>query len=144
LRVWVAGRKEAATRRAARYGDVWIPYMVTPELLADGLERLRREAAAIGRAEPVAGALFAWLAVDRDGDAARRTVVEAASAAYGQDFSRLAARYLVAGTPAEVRRRLDEFRAAGAGAAIVQLAAPPDGRDRALRLLAEEVVPSFR
>lgn len=142
IRVWVAGRRAAAERRAARFGDVWIPYMFTPEMLADSLARIRLQAAELGRSEPVAGALFAWLDVDDDGEVARRGVVEAASAAYGQDFAALASRYLIAGTPDEVLTRLAEYNRAGAETVILHLAAPPARREHALRLLAEQVLPA--
>ena len=32
--IWVGGRKEASMRRAGRFGDVWVPYMYSPEQLA--------------------------------------------------------------------------------------------------------------
>jgi alkanesulfonate monooxygenase SsuD/methylene tetrahydromethanopterin reductase-like flavin-dependent oxidoreductase (luciferase family) len=141
IRVWVAGRREPAQRRAARFGDVWLPYMCTPEMVADGLGRIRSIAEELGRGDAVAGALFAWLDVDEDGDLARSNVVAAASATYRQDFAPLASRYLIAGTPDEVRARLAEFRDAGVETAIVGLAAPGKRREHALRLLADEVFP---
>jgi probable F420-dependent oxidoreductase len=144
IRVWVGGRRESAQRRAARFGDVWIPYMCTPEMLAEGVERIRREEAASGRHGQVEGALFAWLDVDGDRELAWRSVTDAASAAYGQDFSRLASRYLIAGSPAEVRRRLSEYREAGATTVILCLAAPSERRRRALCTLAEDVLPEIR
>jgi probable F420-dependent oxidoreductase len=45
--IWVAGRKEPAMRRAAKYGDGWLPYMYTPEMLRESLTKIdafRREA----------------------------------------------------------------------------------------------------
>ena len=35
--IWVSGRKDAAMKRAARYGDGWLPYMYTPEQLAESV-----------------------------------------------------------------------------------------------------------
>jgi alkanesulfonate monooxygenase SsuD/methylene tetrahydromethanopterin reductase-like flavin-dependent oxidoreductase (luciferase family) len=37
--IWISGRKDAAMRRAARYGDGWLPYMYTPEQLAEAPTR---------------------------------------------------------------------------------------------------------
>ncbi len=40
--IWVAGRKEPAMRRAATYADGWIPYMYTPEMLHESLEKIHQ------------------------------------------------------------------------------------------------------
>jgi len=62
--IWLGGRKPGAVRRAARYADVWMPYMVTPERLAEGLAQVRSAAEDIGR-EP-ADIRGAPLSVARD------------------------------------------------------------------------------
>jgi len=33
--VWVAGRTDVAMKRVARFGDGWMPYMYTPDMLAE-------------------------------------------------------------------------------------------------------------
>ena len=40
--IWVAGRREAAMKRCARFGDGWLPYMYTPEMLAESVETVAR------------------------------------------------------------------------------------------------------
>jgi alkanesulfonate monooxygenase SsuD/methylene tetrahydromethanopterin reductase-like flavin-dependent oxidoreductase (luciferase family) len=121
-----------------------MPYMVTPEMLRTGLHRVRAVAAAHGR-DParVGGALFAFACADRDGTWARRTGTAAVSAVYRRDFSQLADRYLLLGSPAQVVRRVREFADGGAEAVVVQIAAGPDERDRVLRTLADEVLPEL-
>ncbi|MBT3334476.1 MAG: TIGR03619 family F420-dependent LLM class oxidoreductase, partial [Rhodospirillaceae bacterium] len=39
--IWVSGRSDAAMRRAAKYADGWLPYMYTPEQLADSITKIR-------------------------------------------------------------------------------------------------------
>lgn len=141
-RVWVGGRQPSALRRAARSGDVWLPYMVTPERLAAGLDDVRSQAAALGRRAPE-GAVFCWAHVGADGAAARRTAVETLGTIYRQDFGRLAGRYVPAGTPAEVTARLDEYGAAGAGTVLFAPACPDDELERAVELFAREVAPAL-
>ncbi len=51
--IWIGGRKEASQRRTARYGDGWLPYLVSPEQVDQGLTRARSMAADLGR-EPAA------------------------------------------------------------------------------------------
>ncbi|MBX6376969.1 MAG: LLM class flavin-dependent oxidoreductase [Clostridia bacterium] len=143
--IWVAGRREAAMRRAARYADGWMPYMFTPEQLADSLERIGRYAKEYGReGRPVRGAVFTFVTVDRDAGKAKRTAAEFVGAMYRQDFSRLVDRYLVAGSPADCRRRLGEYRDAGAQLAVFTLACPREEREDVLRALVEEVLPDLR
>src|ERR1700693_652107 len=40
--IWVAGRKEPAMLRAAKYGNGWLPYMYTPEMVRDSIDKIRR------------------------------------------------------------------------------------------------------
>ena len=40
--IWVAGRKEPAMRRAATYADGWLPYMYTPEMLAESIGKIKQ------------------------------------------------------------------------------------------------------
>lgn len=141
-RVWVGGRQPSALRRAARFGDVWLPYMVTPERLATGLDAVRSQAAGLGRRTPE-GAVFCWAHVGTDGAAARRTAVETLGTIYRQDFGRLAGRYVPAGTPAEVTARLAEYGAAGAGTVLFAPACPDDELDHAVELFAREVAPAL-
>ncbi|MBS1883401.1 MAG: LLM class flavin-dependent oxidoreductase, partial [Actinobacteria bacterium] len=70
--IWVAGRSEAAMRRAGRFASVWMPYMYTPERLATSLATVRAEAERAGR-DPasVRGAIYAFTCVGEDGAAAR-------------------------------------------------------------------------
>ena len=126
-------------RRAARFGDAWMPYMYTPEMAADSYERINAE-----RDTPIRPSLFIFFCVHADGDAARAMVIERLSKQYAQDFSRLAGKYALAGTPEEVRSRLEEYLEAGARAVILSSACGASYRDENERLLAAEVLPAVR
>ncbi|MCC5576343.1 LLM class flavin-dependent oxidoreductase [Microtetraspora sp. AC03309] len=143
--IWMGGRKAGAIRRAGRYADVWMPYMVDPGMLRESLARVRDAADAAGRPrDAVSGAVFAWTCVDPDGEWARETGIAAVNATYAQDFSPLADRYLVLGTPDDVVRRLREFADAGAERVLVQIAAPVAERERVIASLARDVLPRLR
>jgi alkanesulfonate monooxygenase SsuD/methylene tetrahydromethanopterin reductase-like flavin-dependent oxidoreductase (luciferase family) len=139
--IWVGGRSAVATRRAGRWGAVWMPYMVRPDQLAQGLAAARAEAVARGRPpEAVGGSVFCFVTVDPDGDYAREVAVEVVSRIYQQDFAgRLD--YLIAGTPAECAARLREYEAAGASSVQVTLACAPGREASMLASLAGEVLP---
>lgn len=143
--IWLGGRRAGAIRRAGRYADVWLPYMVDPVRLRESLAGVRDAAIAEGRpAEAVSGAVFAWTCVDRDGEWARRTGIEVVSKAYAQDFAPLADRYLILGRPDQVAARLAEFAEAGAERILIQPACAPADRGRVIDALAEEVLPALR
>jgi probable F420-dependent oxidoreductase len=141
--VWVGGRTKPAMRRAARHGDVWLPYLVTPRRLADSLAGVREMAAQQGRPEgSVRGAVFCWSAVDVDGEWARRAAIDAVSTTYRQDFTDLADSYLVAGGVEQVVHRFREYAEAGAEYLIFAPACPAAHRDRVIDTFAAEVLPA--
>ncbi len=137
--IWVAGRSDAAMRRAARYGDSWMPYMYTPEMVAGSAETVRREA---GR--PVRSALLIFFCVHRDGQVARAMAVERLSRQYHQNFDRLVDRYTLAGTPQQVVSQARRFLDAGVTALMVASACPASYVDDNLALFAAEVLPALR
>jgi probable F420-dependent oxidoreductase len=144
--IWLGGRKNGALRRAGRYADVWMPYMVEPTQVRDGLAKVRSAAAQHERsADSVSAALFAWTAVDADSSWARGIGVGAVSAAYQQDFSMLADRYLLIGAPDAVAERLAQFAAAGVDTVLIQVAADSmEHRSRIIETFASRVLPTVR
>ena len=49
--IFVGGRSDAALRRVARFGDGWIPDILSLDALADGIAKIRRYRAEAGRAD---------------------------------------------------------------------------------------------
>lgn len=142
--IWLPGRKPGALQRVGRLADVWLPYMVTPEMLRNGLTVINTEAASRGRPpHSVTPAIFAWMCVDDDEDWARRTALDTLGKIYNQDFSHLVEKYLFIGKPSTVLSRLAEYADAGADRVIIAVAAPMEDRDRVLRTLVEEMVPGI-
>lgn len=140
--IWVGGRRAASARRAGRHGSVWVPYLLTPEQLAAGMTTVRTTAAENGRAE-VAGAIYCWSAVHRDGRRAQQTATDTVGRIYQQDFEPLAERYLLTGTPADLLARLAEYQAAGAESLVFAPACPPEEYPAMVTLFAEDVLPEL-
>jgi alkanesulfonate monooxygenase SsuD/methylene tetrahydromethanopterin reductase-like flavin-dependent oxidoreductase (luciferase family) len=149
--VWIGGRlggegktRDAALRRAARYGDGWLPYLVTPEQYSAGLQRLAEYAKEYGR-DP---GLFArpvqvYVGLARTRHEALATALEVTGRTYSLSESQVE-RFCAAGTPDDVTRRLQEYIAAGAEYFVIQWSCRGEEVPANLDLLAQEVIPALR
>jgi len=143
--IWVAGRRNGAMRRAGRYGDGWLPYMYTPEMLAESVEKIRAFSLEAGReVDAVTPGLFVFTSVHRDSAQAKEMAAARLGRQYAQDFSTLTSKYVIAGTPAECRARLREYLDAGARLVMLSSACPDEYIDENIELIAKEVIPEFR
>ena len=112
--VWVGGSSEAALRRAAHLADGWMPLFLGVDEYGDAVERLAKEADAVGRpAGAVTPAMVLFVSIDDD--RARGTAKGTAwmGSLYGLP-PKAFERHLVAGGPDEVADRVAAYRSAGA------------------------------
>lgn len=111
----VGGSDHAAVlRRAARYGDGWLPFALSPERLAAAAASLRMLAADHGRSAPEINVGLHAVLGDRPADrAAARRMREQLGAFYGMAPEQMAD-VTLAGTVPEVAERLAAYAAAGA------------------------------
>ena len=143
--IWISGRKDVAMRRAAKYGDGWLPYMYTPEMLADSITAIRRHGEDLGRdMSDFTYGLYIFFAVHEDDDTAFRMAADKLGQQYSQDFSKLVHKYALAGDPARCKARLREYIDAGASFIFVSTACPDDYVATNLELMAREVMPALR
>jgi probable F420-dependent oxidoreductase len=143
--IWVAGRKEPAMLRAAKYADGWIPYMYTPEMLHESIEKINRFGKEAGRdMSKFRPGLFIFASVYPDRDEAREQAARALGKNYAQDFSKIAGRYTLYGNPEDCRKRLKEYVDAGAGTVLISWACRQTDIEQNMKLVAEEVAPAFR
>lgn len=63
--IWMGGEVDAATERAGRLADAWLPNSVTPEAWAQGWSRVQA-AATPGKASRVVPALYTTINIGRD------------------------------------------------------------------------------
>lgn len=143
--IWISGRADAAMERAAKYADGWLPYMYTPEQLAESVTKIRAAGDAIGRdLSDFRFGLFIFTAVHEDNEVAIKMASDKLSKQYAQDFSKLVHKYALAGDPDTCQARLREYLDAGADFVFVSTACPDDYIDTNLELIAKEVMPAFR
>ncbi|HEX4209637.1 MAG TPA: LLM class flavin-dependent oxidoreductase [Candidatus Binataceae bacterium] len=143
--IWVAGRKEPAMKRAATYGDGWIPYMYTPEMLHESLEKINQFGKEAGRdMSSFRPGLFIFASIYPNRDEALEQAAKALGGTYAQDFSKIAGRYTLSGTPDDCRKRLKEYVDAGARTVLISWACRQTDIDANMRLAAEEIAPAFR
>ena len=140
----VAGRREPAMRRAAWFGDGWMPYLYSPRRYAESKQVILDAAAAIGRdLEQFRWCVYLHTAVDGAGDRARRFAAERLSATYGGDFAQMVDRVAATGTPDMVAEQLNEFVQAGVRHFVFVMLARDRWVDAATELL-DTVVSQLR
>jgi probable F420-dependent oxidoreductase len=141
----VAGRSEAAMRRAATLGDGWFPYLYSPSRYAASVETVRAVAAERGR--DLTG--FEWLVwvfvnIQEDGDIAREQAARSMGGTYDQDFGAMVDRVAAAGTAAEVLATLEAFHDAGARHFVFCPATADADPGPVIDQLVGEIVPALR
>ncbi len=145
LPFWVAGRKDVAMRRAARYAEGWLPYMYTPEMLEESMTKIAGFTEEAGRpAGTVKGGLFIFTCVHEDRNTALAMANERLSQQYNQDFSKLVSKYTLAGSPDDIIARMREYIDAGARTIMFSQGCPVGYAEENTRLIAEAVMPAFR
>ncbi len=142
--IWVAGRKDVAMRRAARYAEGWMPYMYTPAMMAESMDKIASFTDRAGRPEgSVQGGLYIFTCVHDDRDTALELANQQLSRQYNQDFSKLVEKYTIAGSPEDCVARVQEYVDAGATTIIFSQGCPPDYVDENTTAIAEGIVAAF-
>ncbi len=121
--IYVGGRGEPALKRAARFGDVWLPMWLEPHVIAERAARLAELSEQAGRPRPGL-ALLVGVRVDEDEDSARR---EAEAHLQGQ--YRMPLRVVERWTPTGSAERVTEYLEEQLAAGVEELLLMPLGSD---------------
>ena len=143
--IWVSGRKDVAMKRAAKFADGWLPYMYTPEQMAQSVEKIKQFGEELGK--DMSGfryGLYIFTAVHDDNDTAIKMASDRLSIQYNQDFSKIVHKYALAGDPDRCIQRLKEYIDAGASFIFVSSACPDEYIAENLERIAHSVIPAFR
>jgi alkanesulfonate monooxygenase SsuD/methylene tetrahydromethanopterin reductase-like flavin-dependent oxidoreductase (luciferase family) len=143
--IWVAGRSEAAMKRAARLGDGYMPYLFSPERYRDSLQKVSAFAQEAGR-DPasIEAGLYQFISVADTYEEARQRANQDLSLRYNQPFDRIVDRYCVLGTPEQCAERLGQYVEAGVRHFILVPICPPPEQAAHLEVYAREIVPKVR
>ncbi|MEC7827546.1 MAG: LLM class flavin-dependent oxidoreductase [Actinomycetota bacterium] len=142
--IWISGRKDAAWRRAARFGTGWLPYMYTPEMLVESNQEIAKYRSDEGNDSAVDPGLFIFFCCHEDNATAVEYANQRLSKQYNQDFSHMIDKYAIAGDPDRCAERLREYVDAGARTIILSAASPMSYVEEAESFMAQEVLPRFR
>ncbi len=146
--IWIGGRSDHALRRAARLGDGWISYVVTPERFRQSLEKIQGFADAAGRrVEPGRGfepAHLAFTVVDDDWERARAAAARYLGRQYNQPFDELVTKYCVLGPPERCAEDLARFAEAGVRTFVMGFVAGAERAEEQVERFAAEVLPRVR
>jgi alkanesulfonate monooxygenase SsuD/methylene tetrahydromethanopterin reductase-like flavin-dependent oxidoreductase (luciferase family) len=120
--VLIGGRGDAALRRAARFGDAWLPMWLDPEDIAASRERLVELATEHGRPTPGV-ALVAFVNVCDDPVAGKADATALIERQYGMPFERVE-RWTLVGTVEQIAERLAAYRDVGVQGFCLSPASP--------------------
>ncbi len=144
--VWVAGRRDAAMRRAVRFGEGWFPYFYSPERYRDSVDKIRAMAEEESRdLSDFQWAYFPYISIYDTEQEAAEVAAEALGGryVYGGDFLNIVRNYCLLGTPEMCCRRLEEYIEAGARHIVFSVAGPREDRVRQIDAIASEILPRF-
>jgi probable F420-dependent oxidoreductase len=139
--IWVGGRSEAALRRAARFGDAWFAYFVSPRRFKDSLEKIGAQRETQVTAFGAGLILYVCLAASHE--EARTSAIQYLSNEYHQPFDGLVDRFCALGTPADCVEAISRFVEVGVDHVAVIPTVPPALVPEQLARIAEEVRPAF-
>jgi probable F420-dependent oxidoreductase len=144
--VWIAGRSEAAMRRAGRLGDGYVPYLFSPERFREGYAKVREYAEQACR-DPgaITPAIYQFISLADTLDHARKMALADLQIRYNQPFEKVVDRYVVMGNPDDCARRLSDFAEAGVEHFIlVPIGFSPADYKPQIEAIARDVLPALR
>jgi probable F420-dependent oxidoreductase len=143
----IAGRSEAAQRRAGRLGDGYMPYLFSPDRYARAAGVVRAAAEEEGR-DLDAGftwSLYLFVALAGTVEEARRLAAEQLQLRYQQPFAHLVDAYCALGRPEDAAQKVAQFVEVGVDEVILVPLLPPGQRHLdAFESYAAELIPLLR
>ena len=145
--IWVAGRRDAAMVRAAKYGDGWLPYFYSPERYRDSVAKIHQMAIAESRdLTDFHWVFFPYISIYPTVEEAAEVAADALGGRYlyDGDFLNIVRNYCLLGPVDSCISRLQEYIDAGARHIVFSVACPREDRVRHIESIAKEIIPHFR
>lgn len=145
--IWVSGRREGAMRRAARFGDGWLPYFYSPGQYRESVARITALAEEGGR--DLAGfqwAHFAFISIADTREEAARIAAARLGSRYSSraDMLSIVGSYCILGSVPECIGQIEAYVEAGARHIIFAWYGAPDDIPRQMETTAREIIPALR
>ena len=145
--IWISGRREAAMRRAARFGEGWVPYFYDPLRYRESVEKIHRFAEEGGRdVSEFQWGFFPYITICQSEEEAAQISAQQLGGQYlyGGEFINIVRRYCLLGTPEQCAERLQEYVEAGARHIVFSITCRPEDRERHIEEIASKLIPLFR
>ena len=145
--VWVSGRRDAAMRRAARFGEGWVPYFYDPARYRDSVEKIHAFAEEGDRGlTDFQWGIFPYITIYPTEEEAAQVAAQQLGGQYlyGGEFINIVRRYCLLGTPEQCAERLQEYVEAGARHIVFSITCRPEDRERHLEEISSSLIPLFR
>ncbi|MCH7997203.1 MAG: LLM class flavin-dependent oxidoreductase [Chloroflexi bacterium] len=143
--LWRGQWAEGAIRRTARYADAFVPAEATVEAYKEAIERISRQAEAIGRdPSTIEWALFLWLCMDQDREKARQKATKELGRRLGRKTEVEFGRSTALGTPQECIQVIEEYINIGVTHIVLDAGCPPEELVEQYQRAAQEIVPHFK
>ncbi len=146
--IWVAGRKEAAMKRAALFGNGWLPYFFDPDQYRTSVKKILAYSRKSGRplGQNFQWGLFPYISIYPTVEEASRIAAETLSKGYlyRGNFMDVVRRYCIVGPTEYCVKRLKEYVKAGARYIVFSIACPSDDIARHIETIATEIIPGLR
>jgi probable F420-dependent oxidoreductase len=143
----IAGRSEAAQRRAGRLGDGYMPYLFSVDRYARGAQVVRAAAAERGRdlGEGFTWSLYLFVALADTMEEGRRLAAEQLQLRYQQPFEQLVDAYCALGRPQDAAEKIAQFVEVGVNDIVLVPLLPAGERHvDAFERYAAELIPLLR
>ena len=145
--VWVSGRRDAAMRRAARFGEGWVPYFFDPPRYRNSVEKIRGFAEETGRSlDDFQWGYFPYISIYPTEQKAAEVAASRLGSQYlyGGEFINIVRRYCLLGTVEQCAEQLNEYLEAGARHIVFSITCLPEDRERHLEEIASKLMPLIR
>lgn len=144
--IWVAGRRNAAIKRAALLGDGWLPYFYSPQYYRESVDAITSIADSNQRdISQFQWGLFGFIAITETVEEGKKLAGEELARRYRsrRDPLSLAEDYAIYGPPEVCIKRMEEYIEAGVRFFDLNWVCPPEKMEENVKIAAKEILPHF-